>query len=553
MNPTAGEPSLEPAAPERLSEDGEGSGADAARGIPEDFEQITDTSLSYLSLEDLLVELLDRVREIVGADTAAILLYDPERNLLMARAARGIEGQVRQGVQIPVGRGFAGRIAAERRPIIIEDVDHSYVLNPLLRQRGIQSLLGVPLLVEGRVVGVMHVGTLKTRLFTEDDVRLLQLAADRAALAIDNAQLSEQRAMTEVLQRVLLPEVLPQIPGLRLSGKYVPAASGLKVGGDWYDVFMLEDGRVAVITGDVVGRGIAAATVMAEVRTAVRAYSLENPDPLEVVAMLNRLLLNMGRKRSATMMYMALELETCNVVAVNAGHPPALMLDGEGNRSYVVEASGPPLGVWAGARYSAQELVLPLGSSLLLYTDGLIERRGEDIDAGLERLAASLSDASARRDRPLADYVFNRVARESSMEDDVALLAVEALPLGDEMSFTLEARPVVLSGLRRALGRWLAAHEVGDEDTFDIALAASEAAANAIEHAYGPAEATFEVACSWTPKEVTVEVRDSGTWRAMGKRERGRGLDIIGRLMDELTVERGESGTRVRLVKRLAS
>ena len=176
-------------------------------------ERITDSALAYLSLEDLLVELLDRIREILGADTAAILLLDPDRRVLVARAARGIEEEVRQGVTIPLGGGFAGRIAAEGRPVAIEDVDHAEIFNPILRLKGIRSLLGVPLIVEGRVIGVLHVGTLAPRRFEDEDVRLLQTAADRAALAIERAQLSEQRAMAEALQRHLLPHQLPEVPG----------------------------------------------------------------------------------------------------------------------------------------------------------------------------------------------------------------------------------------------------------------------------------------------------------------------------------------------------
>ena len=129
--------------------------------------------------------------------------------MLRARAAKGIEEEVEQGVAIPVGRGFAGRIAAERRAIVIPDVDHADILNPILREKGIRSLLGVPLLVEGRVIGVLHVGTLTFREFTTEDKELLQLAADRAAPAIDNARLFEQRRVAEALQRTLLPAELP--------------------------------------------------------------------------------------------------------------------------------------------------------------------------------------------------------------------------------------------------------------------------------------------------------------------------------------------------------
>ena len=149
---------------------------------------VTDAALAHLELDALLDALLGRIQPMLAVDTAAILMLDEDRQELATRAAKGLEEEVERGIRIPVGRGFAGRIAAEQRPVCIADVDHADVLNPLLRERGVRSLLGVPLVVAGRVIGVLHVGTLYRRDFTPDDTRLLQLVADRAALAIDHAR-----------------------------------------------------------------------------------------------------------------------------------------------------------------------------------------------------------------------------------------------------------------------------------------------------------------------------------------------------------------------------
>ena len=167
------------------------------------LQAVTDAALAHLRLDELLAALLERTREILEVDTCAILLLDEETNELVARAALGIEEEVEQGVRIPVGAGFAGRIAAEKRPFILDDVDHGDILNPILREKGIKSMLGVPLVVEGEVRGVLHVGSLHYRAFDEDEVELLQLVADRAALAIEHARLFEaERAARERIEHV---------------------------------------------------------------------------------------------------------------------------------------------------------------------------------------------------------------------------------------------------------------------------------------------------------------------------------------------------------------
>ena len=177
----------------------EGSNSERVRRL----QSVTDAALAHLRLDDLLAALLDRTREILEVDTCAILLLDEETNELVARAALGIEEEVEQGVRVPVGGGFAGRIAAEKRPVILDDVDHAHVLNPILREKGIKSMLGVPLVVEGEVRGVLHVGSLHLRDFQKDEVELLQLVADRAALAIEHARLFEaERAARERIEHV---------------------------------------------------------------------------------------------------------------------------------------------------------------------------------------------------------------------------------------------------------------------------------------------------------------------------------------------------------------
>ena len=235
-----------------------------------DLQAITDAALCRLDDHDFLPALLDRARDILQADTAAVLLLDSPTGQLVAAAAAGLEEEVRQGVRIPVGRGFAGRVAATGEPVILDHVDHTTVLNPILMAKGIQSMLGVPLIAGGKVIGVLHVGSLGPRKFTSDDAGLLQLAADRAALAVQSRRAADERIAAEALQRSLLPSALPAVPGAQIAARYVPG-SGV-VGGDWYDVFVLPSGELGLVIGDIAGSGLPAAIVMGRMRSALRAW-----------------------------------------------------------------------------------------------------------------------------------------------------------------------------------------------------------------------------------------------------------------------------------------
>lgn len=176
------------------------TGSHAAERL-RDLQAVTDVALAHLSLDQLLEELLLRIRDVLHADTAAFLLIDDTKTELVARAAKGIEEEVERGVRIPIGGGFAGRIAAERHPVILDVVDHDHVLNPILLEKGIKSMLGVPLITHGDVLGVLHVGTLTPRKFTPEDVDLLEVVAARAAVAIDRALVHQQVVRLTQLQR----------------------------------------------------------------------------------------------------------------------------------------------------------------------------------------------------------------------------------------------------------------------------------------------------------------------------------------------------------------
>jgi GAF domain-containing protein/anti-sigma regulatory factor (Ser/Thr protein kinase) len=523
--------------------------ADATAERLQALQRVTDTTLAYLSLDRLLEELLDRMTEILDTDTAAFLMLDEAAGMLVARAAKGIEEEVEQGVRIPLGKGFAGRIAAERRPIFLPDVDHADVVNPILRQKGIRSLLGVPLLVQGRVIGVLHVGTLTPRVFTAADEELLLLAGERAALAIDNATLFEQRGLVEAMQRSLMPDPLPDLTGLSFAASYVPAAVGRSIGGDWYDVFTLERGQIGLVIGDVMGRGVEAAVMMSQLRTSTRAYALDGHSPAQVADRLNRLLVGGRPTRMTTLSYLVLDPERETVTAVSAGHLPPLRILPDGTAEYLEVEGDPPLGVTRVVRYTERTFELPSSSRLVLVTDGAVEVRTESLDAGLSRLR----ELALQEPDPqiLCDLVAGGAVIERPPTDDVAVLAVHVATLPDSLVTQWPADTGVLAQLRYLLRRWLNERGASQDETYDITVAVQEACANAIEHAYGPGAAAFSVELDYTAPEVMVTIRDHGRWRDPRGVHRGRGLPMMRALMGTVDVRTNPDGTTIVLRRRL--
>ena len=514
-----------------------------------DLQSITDAALAYLPLEGLLDELLTRVVGILGVDTSAILLLEDDDSTLIPRAAKGLEEEVERGIRIPVGRGFAGRIAATRMPVRILNIAEADIYNPILREKGLQSLLGVPLLLEGEVMGVLHVGTLTPRAFDDEDVELLQRAADRAALAISSRLTERERGLTDALQRSLMPR-LPELPAVALAGRYLPAASE-RLGGDWYDAFTLPDGRLGMAIGDVVGRGFHAAAIMGQLRSGLRAYAMDGAAPGGVLERLSRLLRQIEPGRTATVVYIVLDPHGGALAMATAGHPPPL-IQVPGEEPRLLELAGSvPLGATRYVRYDDHLLQLDPGSVLVLYTDGLVERASEPLDDSLNRLIATVRDGEEDLEH-LGDTLVDVLLPEGPGGDDAALLMARAMPLGEKIVARFPAEVESIPGMRRLLGRWLDEAGATQRDVDDLTLAAAEAAANAIEHAYGLAPGIVELHASTDGEDtVTVEISDFGSWRAPRGTHRGRGLLLMEGLTDDVEVVRTGEGTTVELTRRI--
>jgi GAF domain-containing protein/anti-sigma regulatory factor (Ser/Thr protein kinase) len=520
------------------------------------IESISQVAFHHLSIDDeVLEQLLVRVRDVLGADTAAVLEMDDEQQTLVARASQGLGEEVERGVRVPIGTGFAGVVAERRRPVRTSDAAEFELVSPLARAQGITSLLGVPLTVEDRVLGVLHVGTRHKRAWTDQDVALLELAAERLAVAVDHSRLYErEHAVARTLQRSLLPERLPDVPGVELASRYVPGAPHTEVGGDWYDVIPLPGGRVGLAMGDVVSRGVRAASVMGQLRNALRAYALDGRPPASVLGSLHELLRSLERREMATLAYMVLDPGALSYTLASAGHPPPVVLAADGAVDLIEEGRGPPLGAVADALYGEVSGALAPGTTVLLYTDGLVERRDMWVDEGIERLTVETAAAAGVAPDELLGRLLHALVPEGGGQDDVAALAVRITALSsDRLTLRLPAEPSVLSPLRRSLRQWMTALGGGEAEVYDVLVAVTEAAANAIEHAYGPVDASFDIeAEASADAEVSVVIRDQGRWRPPRGHNRGRGTLLMQELMDHFEVTTSEGGTEVRMSRRLS-
>lgn len=368
----------------------------------------------------LLTELLVEARTQLGADTAAVLLVDSTGAFLDTVAADGLELNVVQAARVMVGRGFAGTVAAERHPVIIERVSHENVVNPLLLRQGVLSLVGVPVLDGDRLIGVLHVGSRQQRRFSEADATNLVRLAEWAGHALRSNLRGAELAAAAAIQHSLLPARLVDVPGLDLAARYIPAQGQL--GGDWYDVFRLPGERVGFVMGDVAGHGLAAAVVMGRLRSALRAYALEYEDPAKVLSRLDAKISHFEAGVFATVLYGVTRAPYKEFTFSSAGHLRPLIMRGDGPAEFADIDVDLPVGVAQDVPRSSKKLALAVGDALMMFTDGLVERRPPaDQHAGLGELLDSLRPADAET---LCNSAVEAMFTTAPPEDDAALLVV---------------------------------------------------------------------------------------------------------------------------------
>jgi PAS domain S-box-containing protein len=378
-----------------------------------------------------------------------------------------------------------------------------------------------------------------------------ELALEQAARAKAEAAFARERAIAEALQKDLLPETLPQVPGLAIAARFEAGGPETQIGGDWYDAIALPGGRLGLVVGDVAGRGVMAAARMGQLRSVARAYALEGHSPAVVAERLNHYHLGLGDDQMTTLVYAIAEPDRGLLRYVNAGHPPPLLtLPGEA--PLLLDGASPPLGAADSWRFDEREVEFPVGGTLVLYTDGLIEGRSEGIDQGLLRLRSAAIGDTTDVER-ICERLHAAGLAPGSGADDVTTLVLRAQEqLGNPARFVLGPDREALGALRRALRRWLV--EVGaEEDVEAVTMAANEAWQNAIEHGNAFSRAPIAVEFALEQQDVVITVRDTGLGGGGATDpDRGRGLELMRALMDEVTVDLGAQGAVVTLRRRAA-
>ncbi|MFE3443091.1 SpoIIE family protein phosphatase [Nocardia sp. NPDC059180] len=497
---------------------------------------------SAISVAEVLEVGLDELRRTIDAETAVVAVW-----------------ATRQGAP----EVYVSGAPAESEPDAVGEPQSAEVLAPETREllerarlRPGRTLIAVPEAAD-RAEGIvaplgetadaaLWLRFAAPRVVGAADWTLFSLLIGHLSLAVQRARNFDQaRATSLTLQRAMLgPIELPP----RFSVHYEPALPPLEIGGDWYDVVPLKDGTIGVVVGDCVGRGLSAAVVMGQLRTAARALLLRGAGPAQLLAELDTVAARIPGAMCTTVCAAVLDPIRGLVRYSNAGHMPPILADVGVTGRMLEGGRAVPLATFDMPRRPEATTPLPPGSTLVLFTDGLVEQRGVDIFDGFDQIASVLADTHERLPREVADAVLSRLRPAGGYDDDVAMVVYRQPPA--PLRVEVPARADQLSALRRTLKEWLTAAAVPHDLASDLVAATNEACSNSIEHAYRDGE-PGRVALSAECGTETVEIRvtDSGNWKPQSadRGYRGRGLDMMRALTEELDIDHSGPGTRVRM------
>ncbi|WP_298795374.1 SpoIIE family protein phosphatase [Pseudonocardia sp. 73-21] len=528
--------------------------ADRVAAREQRLQQVTAELASAATLEQAAVALTDGILGILGAAAAAVFTVDADRSHIRTVYSAGFPpGMTRPSSVVRTSTSLPATDAARTgRAVWLGDQAAWSAHYPdsatITTVTGGEAVTALPLISGGRVIGVVAATFQTSRTFLPDEREFASTIAGQAAQAFERAVLADQRwHLAQTLQNALLPPALPDVPQLALAARYAPAVADTSAGGDWFDVFGLDDTHVALSVGDVVGQGPAAAAVMGQLRGVLSSALLQGRTPPEALEILDQFAGRVPGARGSTALCATLDIRTGELHWSAAGHPP-LMLIGPGDTRYLDGGEGTLLGITGRPAYVGGRDVMTPGASVLLYTDGLVERRGEVLDEGLERIATIAAPLDHLPPDALAEALLQEALAGSDHADDIAIVIARLIPA--PLRGRLTARPTCLPGMRRGVATWARLAGLPEAVTEDLQLVVSEAASNSIEHAYRdtePGEFTYEVGRG-PGGTVHVEVEDFGRWRPppADPGYRGRGLAVIHTLAREVTLDVSPHGTRIR-------
>jgi serine phosphatase RsbU (regulator of sigma subunit)/anti-sigma regulatory factor (Ser/Thr protein kinase) len=505
---------------------------------------------------DVGAVVVDAALSLTGLERACVIVVDDETGRFHPVASVGYDQESLQWlVTMSRDARIPGMLALRTgRPVFTDAAGTLTEDYPDLAWLPVHAATGTlaafPLLAAAEIVGVLALSGPERRVVDETEREVLGALAAQAGQALQRALLYERQLRTaEVLQRGLLPQRLPAVPGIAMAARYAPGAAGLRVGGDWYDAIPVPGDRLALVVGDVMGKGVHAATRMAQIRNAVRVLAAVDPEPAAVAAGLDLLAAELAEDQIVTLVYLLLDPATGQGSIARLGHLPPLLVPAVGQPRVLDVAGSPPLGVPVAHREQANLRVEP-GSLLVFFTDGLVEDRRTGLDVGLPALTVAgrqLADAGLDVEG-FADGLLKLGAQDGTRADDVCVLVVRrdtvTAPTHGELldaAVTLAAEPASGSAARRFVRRTLAGLDADPERVETLVLLCSELVTNAVLHAAAPSELRLRV----RDGRVRLEVHDPSPAvpvpraRDLGATN-GRGMVLVDALADSWGVEVGD-------------